>query len=93
MGKRLGMSPSTARSCTRWNIIDGGNQTHPNFPCWVILDSQAREKYRLARSCLRRICRGLGVKADSIPQLAGKIGVDSKGCRHHRGLQRVLRDE
>jgi 3-oxosteroid 1-dehydrogenase len=30
------------------DIIDGMTQTHPNFPCWLVLDSQAREKYPLA---------------------------------------------
>ena len=27
------------------DIIEGNTQTHPNFPCWVIFDQQARAKY------------------------------------------------
>jgi hypothetical protein len=28
--------------------IDGATQTHPNFPCWVVIDSQVLEKYPFA---------------------------------------------
>ena len=28
------------------DLIDGATQTHANFPCWAILDSQARAKAR-----------------------------------------------
>ena len=59
------------------DIIDGGNQTHPNFPCWVIIDSQAREKYPFVSVMPDQDWpEGLGAKADSLAELAQKIGVD-----------------
>ena len=57
--------------------IDGGNQTHPNFPCWMIQDSQAREKYPLGSIMPgQEYPESLAVKADTIAELASKIGVD-----------------
>jgi 3-oxosteroid 1-dehydrogenase len=62
------------------DIIDGGTQTHPNFPCWAILDSQAREKYPFGSIMPGQDWpAGLGPKADSIAELAAKIGVDVQG--------------
>lgn len=58
------------------DIIDGQTQTHPNFPCWVIFDGQAREKYAFGSVMPGQdLPEGLGVKADSIAELARKIGV------------------
>ena len=80
MGKRFGNEAFYRAFLYAVDIIDGGNQTHPNFPCWVILDSQAREKYPFGSVMpAQDLPEGLGVKADSIAQLAGKIDVDSKG--------------
>lgn len=61
------------------DIIDGGNQTHPNFPCWAILDSQAREKYPFGSLMPgQEMPEGLGVTANSIAELADKIGVSAQ---------------
>lgn len=62
------------------DFIDGGTQTHPNFPCWAIFDGQAREKYPFG-SILpgQDLPAALGIKANSIAELAGKIGVDAQG--------------
>ena len=61
------------------DIIDGGNQTHPNFPCWVIIDSQVREKYPFgAITPGQDWPAGLGAVADSISELARMIGIDAK---------------
>lgn len=60
--------------------IDGATQTHPNFPCWLVTDSQAREKYPLGSLMPGQdMPEGLGIKADSIAELATKIGVDAQG--------------
>jgi 3-oxosteroid 1-dehydrogenase len=62
------------------DIIDGGTQTHPNFPCWAIFDSQAREKYPFGSLMPgQEMPEGLGVQADSIAELADRIGVDAQG--------------
>ncbi|MFV8817762.1 FAD-binding protein [Haliea sp. E17] len=58
--------------------IDGATQTHPNFPCWAILDSQAREKYPFGSIMPGQDWpEGLGVRADSIAGLAAAIGIDA----------------
>ena len=63
-----------------FDLIDGGTQTHPNFPCWVIFDGQAREKYPFGSIMPGQdLPEALGVKANSIAELAGKIGVDAQG--------------
>jgi 3-oxosteroid 1-dehydrogenase len=61
-------------------IIDGGTQTHPNFPCWAIFDNQARSKYPFGSLMPgQELPAKMGVKAASIAELAEKIGVDAGG--------------
>lgn len=58
-------------------IIDGATQTHPNFPCWAVFDSQAREKYPFGSLMPgQEVPEELGTSADSIAELAGKVGID-----------------
>lgn len=60
--------------------IDGGDQTHPNYPCWAIIDSQAREKYPFGPITPGQDWpKGFGAVADSLAELAEKIGVDPAG--------------
>jgi 3-oxosteroid 1-dehydrogenase len=62
------------------DIIDGNTQTHPNFPCWLVLDSQAREKYPLASIMPGQdLPEAVGVKADTLAGLAEKTGIDAEG--------------
>jgi 3-oxosteroid 1-dehydrogenase len=62
------------------DIIDGGNQTHPNFPCWVVIDSQVLEKYPFASLTPGQDWpQGFGAFANTLGELAGKIGVDAEG--------------
>lgn len=60
--------------------IDGSTQSHPNYPCWLILDNQAREKYPLA-SLLpdQPVPEEVGVTAGSIEELAAKTGISADG--------------
>jgi 3-oxosteroid 1-dehydrogenase len=59
------------------DAIDGATQTHPNFPCWAIFDSQAREKYPFGSIMPGQpLPEAVGVTADTIEALAGKIGLD-----------------
>ncbi len=48
-GKRFGNEAFYRSFYYTIDIIDGSNQTHPNFPCWVIIDGQAREKISVRR--------------------------------------------
>lgn len=79
-GRRFGNEAFYRQFNYAIDLIDGGSQTHPNFPCWVIMDSQAREKYPFGSVMPGQdLPEGLGVKADSIAELAHKIGVDAGG--------------
>jgi 3-oxosteroid 1-dehydrogenase len=63
---------------TALDVIDGGTQTHPNFPCWVIFDRQARDKYPFGSIMPGQdLPEGLGVKAGSIDELARQTGIDA----------------
>lgn len=65
------------------DVIDGSSQTHPNIPCWVILDSQAREKYPVGSITPdQQWPEGFGAKADTIGELADRIGVDKESLEH-----------
>jgi 3-oxosteroid 1-dehydrogenase len=78
-GKRFGNEAFYRSFYYTIDIIDGGDQTHPNFPCWTIIDSQVREKYPFgAITPGQDWPSGLGAVADTIGELAGKIGVDAK---------------
>jgi 3-oxosteroid 1-dehydrogenase len=60
--------------------IDGGNQTHPNFPCWVVIDSQVREKYPFGSIMPGQDWpEGLGYQADTLGELARMAGIDPAG--------------
>lgn len=79
-GKRFGNEAFYRSFYYTIDLIDGGNQTHPNFPCWVIIDSQVREKYPFASIMPGQDWpAGLGAMAGGIAELADKIGVDAQG--------------
>lgn len=62
------------------DVIDGATQTHPNFPCWAVFDHQAREKYPFGSVMPgEAMPEALGVTANSLKELAHKIGVDEAG--------------
>lgn len=62
------------------DVIDGATQTHPNFPCWAVFDSQAREKYPFGSLMPgQALPEAMGTTADSIEALADKIGMDITG--------------
>ena len=79
-GKRFGDESFYRAFFYNVDLIDGGNQTHPNFPCWTIFDSQAREKYPFASIMPGQDWpEGLGPVANSLAELAAEIGVDVAG--------------
>lgn len=62
------------------DVIDGATQTHPNFPCWAVFDSQAREKYPFGSLMPGQVMpQQLGVTADSLDALAAETGIDADG--------------
>jgi len=60
--------------------IEGSSQTHPNFPCWAVIDTQVLEKYPFGSVMPGSDWpEGLGESAATIRELALKIGVDPDG--------------
>jgi 3-oxosteroid 1-dehydrogenase len=79
-GKRFGNEGFYRSFYYQTDAIDGLNQTHPNFPCWIVIDSQAREKYAFVSIMPGQDWpEGLGVVADTIEELAAKAGIDPRG--------------
>jgi len=77
-GKRFGNEAFYREFLYKIDAIDGGTQTHPNFPCWAILDSQAREKYPFGSIMPgQEFPEGMAQQADTLAALAAKIGVDA----------------
>jgi 3-oxosteroid 1-dehydrogenase len=62
------------------DYIDGSRQLHPNFPCWIILDNQSRQKYPFG-SLLpgQEFPQGFAIKADTLSGLARAAGIDADG--------------
>ena len=78
-GQRFGNEAFYREFSQKIDVIDGGSQTHPNFPCWAVLDSQAREKYPFGSVMPgSEFPEGMAQQADTIAELAAKIGVDAK---------------
>ena len=64
------------------DIVDGATQTHPNFPCWMVFDHQARTKYPCGGAMPGQdLPEGFAVVADTFAELAAKIGVDAEGLQ------------
>jgi 3-oxosteroid 1-dehydrogenase len=62
------------------DVIDGATQTHPNYPCWAVFDNQARSKYPFGTAMPGEdLPEALAVKADTLSELAAKIGIDADG--------------
>jgi 3-oxosteroid 1-dehydrogenase len=60
--------------------VDGMTQEYKNYPCWIITDSQAREKYPFGSVMPgEKMPEGLGVSAESLEELAQKTGIDPEG--------------
>ena len=79
-GKRFGNEGFYRSFYYNTDIIDGVTQTHPNFPCWVVIDAQAREKYAFVSIMPGQDWpENFGVVADSIDALARQAGIDPAG--------------
>ena len=60
--------------------IDGATQEHPNFPAWLIIGGEARDKYPLASIMPGQdLPPETGIRAESLAELAGLAGIDPEG--------------
>lgn len=81
-GKRFGNEAFYRNFCYKIDQIDGNNQTHPNMPCWAIIDSQARAKYPFGSVMPgQEFPEGMAVQADTLAELARKLGIDPQGLQ------------
>jgi 3-oxosteroid 1-dehydrogenase len=79
-GQRFGNEAFYRSLLFALDAIDGNDQTHPNFPCWAIFDSQAREHYPFGTVMPgQELPAEMGVTADTIEELARKAGIDPEG--------------
>ena len=79
-GKRFGNEGFYRSFFYQLDVIDGTTQTHPNFPCWIVLDSQARSKYGFGSLAPgQEWPEGFGIVADTIEELARQSGIDVAG--------------
>lgn len=79
-GNRFGNEAFYRSIAHAMNVIDGNSQTHVNYPCWAIFDSQARAKYPFGGVMPgQEFPEGMGARAESLTELAGLIGVDAAG--------------
>lgn len=79
-GKRFGDESFYRTLAFAVDYIDGGSQTKPNFPCWIIQDSQSRAKYPFGSMMPGQdLPEGLAIKADTLEELARLAGIDVPG--------------
>ena len=79
-GKRFGNEGFYRSFYYMTDVIDGVTQTHPNYPCWIVIDSQAREKYAFVSIMPGQDWpENFGVVADTIDELARLSGIDPEG--------------
>lgn len=79
-GKRFGNEAFYRDIFFAVDFIQGRDQTRPNFPAWLICDSQQREKYPfLTIMPGQEFPEGFGHKADTLEDLAAKCGIDPQG--------------
>lgn len=65
---------------TAVRTFDGATQSYPNWPCFVIFDQNHRDKYPFcAIGPGRPLPPEMAVQADTIGELAEKLGIDRAG--------------
>lgn len=76
-GKRFGNEGFYRDMFSKMDHMDGGTQSQPNYPCWVVFDAQARAKYPFGSIMPgAEFPDGFGHTADRLEELAAKIGVE-----------------
>ena len=78
-GRRFGNESFYRQFYYNVDLIDGATQTHPNYPCWLIVDSQGKEKYPIGPITPDQDWpAGFGAVADTLEELAHAIGADAE---------------
>lgn len=81
-GKRFGNESFYRQFYYTIDQIDGATQTHPNYPCWLIVDGQGKTKYPIGPITPdQEWPQGFGAVADTLEELAQTIGVDPAGLQ------------
>jgi 3-oxosteroid 1-dehydrogenase len=78
-GRRFGDESFYRSLAFAVDYLDGATQTYPNFPCWIIQDSQSRAKYPFGSLMPgQALPSELAVQADSLEELAQRAGIDGR---------------
>lgn len=81
-GKRFGNESFYRQFYMTIDHIDGTDQSHPNFPCWIVMDSHGREKYAFMSIMPDQDWpEDFGVVADTLEELATRTGIDAGGLK------------
>ena len=81
-GRRFGDESFYRSLAFAVDYIDGTDQSQPNFPCWIIQDSQSRAKYPFGSVMPgQELPQGLAIKADTLEELAERTGIDVAGFK------------
>lgn len=79
-GKRFADESFYRAFITAVRTFDGSTQTYPNWPCYLILDQNHRDKYPLGSIPPGApVPEAVAVQADSVGELADKLGIDREG--------------
>lgn len=82
-GRRFGNESFYRQFNYTIDVINGSNQSFPNFPCWVVLDSQAKDKYPIGPITPDQAWpANFGVQADTLAELADKLGINREEFEH-----------
>ena len=81
-GRRFGDESFPLSMNNALRVFNGATQTYPNYPCWLIVDSQFTEKYPIGPiEPGQRYPAGFAIHADTLHELAVATGIDSLGLK------------
>ena len=76
-GRRFGDESFYRTLAYAVDYIDGADQSQPNYPCWIIQDSQSRDKYPFGSLMPGQpFPEGFAIQADTLAELAERAGID-----------------
>jgi 3-oxosteroid 1-dehydrogenase len=79
-GRRFGDESFYRTLAFAVDYFDGRDQSQPNFPCWIIQDSQSRAKYPFGSMMPGQdLPEGLAIKASTLDELAQRAGIEAAG--------------
>ncbi|HZO35879.1 MAG TPA: FAD-binding protein [Solirubrobacteraceae bacterium] len=86
-GRRFGDESFPLSIDNALHVFDGTTQRHPNYPCWLIVDSQFTEKYPMGPiEPGESYPDGFAMQAETLDELAAAAGIDGDGLNDQVAL-------